>query len=80
MAGDIVNQFGIRFWNNFFYCTVRFPDGASQELKSATDLTYKQWQEKIAAAWSAHTAPPPPPEECKCPNCEKPFVCPNRTI
>lgn len=78
---DVVSKLeSVKFWNGFYYCTVRFPDGASQELKSAEDLTYTQWQEKVKVAWDAHTAPLPPTKECTCPSCDKPFVCPNRTI
>lgn len=77
---DVVSQFGVKLWNGQYYCTVRFPDGTSQELKSPDDLTYKQWQEKIATAWSAHIEPVPQPGECTCPNCKKPFVCPNRSL
>jgi len=56
---DIVDKFGVRLWNGFYYCTVKFPDGFSQELKSATDLNYAQWQEKITVAWDTHINPPP---------------------
>lgn len=59
---DIVTQFGLKLWNGAYYCAVRFPDGASQELKSPDDLTYKQWQEKITVAWDAHINPPPEPQ------------------
>lgn len=77
---DIVPKLDLKFWNGFYYCTVRFPDGTSQELKDANDLTYNQWQKKISAAWSAHIEPVPGPTECQCPACKKEFVCPNRTI
>jgi len=55
---NIVDKFSVQFWNRSFYCTVRFPDGSSQELKSAADLNCAGWQAKIAAAWDAHINPP----------------------
>ena len=75
---DVVTDFNVKLWNGTYYCTVRFPDNTSQELKSPTDLTYTQWQEKITAAWDAHNTPIPEPDECQCPACKKPFTCPNR--
>ncbi len=77
---DITDRLSLKFWNGFYYCTVKFLDGTSQELKSDKDLTYTEWQAKVKAAWETHTAPPPPPKECTCPACKKPFICPNRTI
>jgi hypothetical protein len=59
---DVVDKLGLKFWNGFYYCTVRFPDGTSQELKSAKDLTYTQWQAKVIVAWDAHQNPPPEPK------------------
>lgn len=57
-----VEKFTLRLWNGSYYCAVKFPDGTSQELKSTTDLNYKQWQVKIEDAWKAHIAPPPEPK------------------
>ena len=58
---NVVDQFTVKFWNGSFYAQVRFPDGTSQELKSATDINYAGWQAKISAAWDAIQNPPPPP-------------------
>ena len=75
---DIVDKFEVKFWNGFYYCSVRFPDGTSQELKTADDLTYTKWQEKIKAAWEIHIEPVPEKDECQCPKCKATFVCENR--
>lgn len=56
---DIVQNFDLKFWNGFYDCTVRFPDGTVHHLKSADDLTYSQWQDRIRLAWLAHTTLPP---------------------
>lgn len=72
-----MDEFIIKFWNGQYYCKIRFPDGTKQELKSKDDLTYTQWQEKIKAAWETHQNPDPEPDECKCPECKKTFVCEN---
>lgn len=79
---DVVNRFEVKYWpdTKTYYCKVQFPDGTRQELNSKTDLTYTQWQQKIKDAWIVHTTPVPAPDECQCPNCNKPFVCPNRTV
>ena len=65
----VVDKFDLRFWNGFYYCAVQLPDGAKQELKSDTDLTYGQWQEKITSAWDASQIPEPP-AECLCSQCK----------
>ena len=75
---DVVSKFDLRFWNGFYYCSVRFPNGAKQELKSSTDLTYKKWQEKINVAYEEHIKPTSKPDECACPKCKATFVCENR--
>lgn len=77
---NIVDKFGVRFWNGFYYCKVIFPDGVSQELKTADDQTYTQWQVKIKASWEEHIKPTPEPGECACPKCKDTFVCENRSI
>jgi hypothetical protein len=77
---DIVDSFGVKLWNGCYYCTVKFPDGAKQELKSNEDLTYSQWQGLIKQAWEAHITPEPKADECQCPKCKAIFVCPNRSI
>jgi len=59
---DVVSQFVMKLWNGSYYCTVKFPDGASQELKSDADLTYAQWQVRIGAAWAARQNLPEPVE------------------
>ena len=56
---DVVDKFTVRLWNDAYYAKVTFPDGTKQELKSDNDLTYGQWQERIAAAWEAAQQPDP---------------------
>ena len=75
---DIVDKFQVKFWNGYYYCKVQSPDGTSQELKTADDLTYTKWQEMIKAAWEEHIKPTPKPDECACPKCNATFVCENR--
>jgi hypothetical protein len=55
---DVVDKFSVRFWNGEYYCAVKLSDGSSQELKSATDLNYTQWQTRISAAWAEKQIPP----------------------
>jgi hypothetical protein len=71
-----MDKFEIRLWNGQYYAKVRMPDGTIQELKSNDDLTYSQWKTLIEKAWE-ESQKPPVPVECVCPNCKKPFVCPN---
>jgi hypothetical protein len=54
---DVVDSFGVKLWNGAYYCTVKFPDGTKQELKSKEDLTYSQWQGMIKTAWEVHQNP-----------------------
>jgi hypothetical protein len=75
-----MDKINLKFWNGFYYCTVRFPDGTSQELKSAEDLTYTQWRAEIKKVWESRIVSQPSTEPCTCPLCQKSFVCPNRTI
>jgi len=74
---DVTDRFSVKFWNGFYYCNVVFPDRTKQELKSKDDLKYRQWQEKITAAWEAHQNPKPEQDECQCPKCKANFVCEN---
>jgi hypothetical protein len=76
---NVVEKFGVKFWNGSYYCSVVFPNGTRQELKSDADLTYTQWQVEIQKAWDASQVPEPKPGQCTCPACKKPFDCPNRT-
>jgi len=75
---DIVDSFGVKLWNGYYYCEVKFPDGTKTELKSKDDLTYSQWQGLIKKAWEVHIEPVPEPDECVCPKCKATFVCENR--
>jgi hypothetical protein len=61
-GGNVVDQFHLKFWNGSYYAMVKFPNGQSQELKSATDLNFAGWQAKIKTAWEAIQNPPVPPE------------------
>ena len=61
-TGNVVNDFHVKLWNGSYYAQVKFPNGQSQELKSATDLNFAGWQQKITAAWEAIQNPPKPPE------------------
>ncbi len=72
---NIVDKYTLKFWNNTYYCLVRFPDGSSQELKSDKDLTYTGWQELITKTWEEKDKPPEPTKEWVCPGCGKSFVC-----
>lgn len=58
----IVDKFSVKFWNGQYYCSVIFPDGSRQELKSATDLTFSGWQAEIEKAWAASQVPPELPK------------------
>jgi len=58
----IADKFSLKLWNDAYYCSVVFPDGTRQELKSDADLTYSQWQAKIDAAWAAKQVPEPQPK------------------
>jgi hypothetical protein len=73
-----MDEFGIKFWNGKFWCRGKFPNGKGFELKSDTDLLYEQWKEKVEKAWEEAQNPEPEPDECKCPECKKTFVCENR--
>ena len=64
-----MDKFEISFWNGQYYAKVRMPDGSLQQIKSADDLTYIQWKEKIEKAWEDSQIPEPPPE-CLCSQCE----------
>jgi hypothetical protein len=59
---NVVDKFGVKFWNGNYYCNVVFPDGTKQELNSTGDLDFAGWQSRIQTAWEAHIAPPPPVE------------------
>jgi len=76
-----MDKFELKLWNGQYYARARFPDGTTAEIKSADDLTYAQWKEKIEKAWDDHQTPPiepPTDKECQCPLCKGNFVCPNR--
>lgn len=80
MADEVFStKFQLDFWNGQYYCKTTMPDGSKSEIKSDKDLTYTQWQEKIKEIWDASQIPQPV-EECRCPACEKSFICPNRGI
>jgi len=73
-----MDKFELNFWNSQYYAKVRMPDGSLQEIKSATDLTYTQWKEKIEQAWTDSQIPAPP-AECICSQCLA-KVCPLKAI
>jgi len=55
---EITDRFELKLWNGQYYARARMPDGTIQEIKSADDLTYTQWKEKIRKAWKASQLPP----------------------
>ena len=64
-----MDKFELKIWNGQYYCSVKFPNGLTLELKSTDDLTYTQWKEKIEKVWNDSQIPEPP-AECLCGQCE----------
>jgi hypothetical protein len=69
LRDNFMENIVLKFWNNFYYANVCLSDGTKiPDIKSADELTYKQWIEKAEKMY-ADSQIPPVVEICLCPQC-----------